>query len=138
MRDNEIIKALECCVGFGLCHHCPHIDSGKVCLEVLHRTTLDLINRQKTEIKKLKQDNDILSRNADTAFQDGLNESEELYKNEVETEIKSEAIKEFAERLKEKAFDLATLGEVIRVETIDNLVNEMTEEKENAIESGCK
>lgn len=56
---------------------------------------LNLINRQKEEIEKLKSKNKILSRNADNAFQEGLNERRELF----EPEIKSEAYKEFAERL---------------------------------------
>lgn len=57
----------------------------------------DLINRQKAEIEKLKAENRILSRNGDTAFQDGLNERRELF----EPEIKAEAYKELAERLKD-------------------------------------
>lgn len=56
------------------------------------------------KIKKLKQENIILSQNADTAFQDGLNEAQDLYAEQVKVEVKSEAIKEFAERLTDKIF----------------------------------
>lgn len=66
--------------------------------------TIDLINRQKAEIEKLKSENEILSYNADNAFQEGLNECRELF----EPEIKSEAYKEFAKKVKEeikKAYD---------------------------------
>lgn len=53
MTDNEIIKALECCsnaVG-EKCKECP---INKNCLEVeLNKEALDLINRQKAEIKEL-------------------------------------------------------------------------------------
>lgn len=39
-----------------------------------------LINRQKAEIERLKKENAILSKNADTAFQDGLDENRDLFK----------------------------------------------------------
>ena len=54
------------------------------------------------EIARLKIKNEILSKNADTAFQDGLNEAQDLYAEQVKAEIKAEAIQEFAEHLKEK------------------------------------
>lgn len=66
---------------------------------------LDLITRQKAEIGRLKNENDILSKNADTAFQDELDEEQGLYAEQVKDEIKSEAVKEFAERLKEEWFN---------------------------------
>ena len=58
-----------------------------------------LINRQKAQIESLREENRILSHDADTAFQEGLNENRDLFKKEVEPEIKAEAYKEFAERL---------------------------------------
>lgn len=66
----------------------------------------DLINHQKAEIERLKKKNTILSKNADTAFQDGLDENRDLFKKEVEPEIRNEAIKEFAELLKSKLDNL--------------------------------
>lgn len=53
--------------------------------------------------KDLRRKNNILSRNADTAFQDGLNESREVYKSEVKSEVKAEICQEFADKLKAKA-----------------------------------
>ena len=125
MTDNEIIQALECCnkpVRENSCTECAFYRiSG--CSKNMINATLDLINRQreeigrlavkiydfrkkcwgfKAEIEKLQKENYLLSENADTAFQDGLNEAQELYALQVEGEIKSEAIKEFAERLKEE------------------------------------
>lgn len=84
-------------------------------IEELHRqiTGLDIAlkamrgaaNSYKVEIEKLEKKNKILSRNADTAFQDGLNERRELF----EPEIKTEAYKEFARKIfklfpKDKSF----------------------------------
>ncbi len=114
------------------------------------KDVFDLINRQKAEIEKLKKKNTILSKNADTAFQDGLDENRDLFKKEVEPEIRNEAIKEFAERLKSKLNDLElrtkTQRKTVAIkfcddnanwvmhecipEEIDNLVKEMTEVQE--------
>lgn len=146
MTDNEIIKALEYCCGNkeGECEEVCY-QSGlpesreeglRWCRQWLIKDALDLINRQKAEIEKLKQNNDILSRNADTAFQDGLNESKELYKNEVETEIKSKTIKEFAERLKNNIDNGELYNDsedyCLTVNHINSLLEGMTEGKENA------
>ena len=96
MTDNEIIKALECCVKDdegvrGFCNKgCPLFGKGEDCPEFLRRNALDLINRQKAEIERLKDYNENLL-SANTALS-----------NEI-LEIRTEAIKEFAERLK-KAF----------------------------------
>ncbi len=51
----------------------------------------------KAEIERLQKENTILSQNADTAFQDGLNEAQDLYAEQVKAEIKSEAYREFAD-----------------------------------------
>ncbi len=44
-------------------------------------------------------------------------------------QAKSEAIKEFAERLKKQALQKFDWNEYVEVDSIDNLVKEMTEEK---------
>ena len=127
MTDNEIIKALECCAVAYDCPVCPfECDCGN--MGNLSSAAIDLINRQRAELEELKEDytpklkwglkraneigmsqdaeierlkaeNKILSKNADTAFQDGLNEAQDLYAAQIQDKIKSEAIKEFAERL---------------------------------------
>ena len=58
MNDNEIIKALECCVEIGEndCQNCPYfndVSCGCRNYENL-KDALDLINRQKAEIERLK------------------------------------------------------------------------------------
>ena len=56
MTDNEIIKALECCskITFN-CDGCPlkHLKYSE-CYELVIRSTLDLINRQKANYEALK------------------------------------------------------------------------------------
>ena len=83
MTDNEIIKIL--------------IDYGTQCKPYVISAAIDLINRQQAEINKLNAENmlTISERNAfRTSFYDVLKQLKIA---------KSEAIKEFAERLK-KAF----------------------------------
>ena len=83
------------------------------------------------EIARLKLKNEILSKNADTAFQDGLNEAQDLYAEQVKAEIKSEAYKEFAEKLK-KRYDNPVWylgGSNGFFDNLDNFVKEMVGEE---------
>lgn len=79
--DDDVIKALECCRDFGDCSLCPyeeaHFEDEPYCAEKMHTDALALISRQKREIERLEKHT-------------------ELYH-----ELRAEAIKEFAERLKE-------------------------------------
>lgn len=124
MTDNEIIKALECCTGQldeGLdCTVCPFMNTDNCMRNEL--LALDLIKRQKAEIERLNKENRILSENADTAFQDGLNEAQDLYREQVKSEVSAEAIKEFAERLKA---EVGCFGKHITDGDIDSFVKEM-------------
>ena len=90
--------------------------------------TIDLINRQKAEIERLKNEN--MAKEAE--YNDML-EQRNSVERYLET-VKSEAVKEFAERLKEKSFKtLRNYGltkDVVEVCDIDNLVKEMVGEKE--------
>lgn len=109
MTDNEVIKALECCAYWEndkSCEDCPANTYGFSCANRMAKYALNFINRQKAGIERLKKKNKILIKDADTAFQDGLDENRDLFKKEVEPEIRAEAIKEFAGRLKSKVNDL--------------------------------
>lgn len=91
MTDNEIIKALDCC-GFeygNLCSVCPKYEKDNdFCQEELHNYAIDLINRQKAEIERLKK---ILA------------EEEEKYKLCAKRFYKV-GVKDFAEKLKSTYF----------------------------------
>ena len=128
MTDKEIIKALECCTTKGAkCSDCPAFKKvDRSDCKRYFRGAIDLITRQKAENDRLETENEILSRNADTAFQDGLNEAQDLYAEQVKDEIKSEAIKEFAEKVianKNKLFNYIFSSRGFD-EQIDNLVKE--------------
>ena len=136
MTDNEIIKALECCkkakikadceeLGCpmfqkGWCAYLLHCDldsdTTDVLLEGLTTDALDLINRQKAEIEMLREINSLLT------------EAGQSWQKRYEA-AKAEAIKEFAERLMDKA-ELVRVNAfdskwAISYEQIDNLVKEM-------------
>ena len=122
MTDAEIIKALECCKKDD-CDNCPN-NFGN-CYANLSGYSLDIIKRKQAEIDRLERYNEIITINADTAFQDGLNEAQDLYAEEVKAKIKTESIKEFAVRLK---CGVPQETGVIRCSDIDNLVKEMVGE----------
>lgn len=138
--DEQIIKAMQCVIGNGVsCSECEYQKTLPFpgCRRMCAENALDLINRQKAEIESLKQiineqDKEILKlQNRIIFWRKNLNYQPE--------KIKSEAIKDFAERLKKKVKmynsegvdegdlidDLLTVGET--VEIIDKLVKEMTE-----------
>ena len=98
MTDKEIIFSLECCDN-GKCSECSFAFRDGCVLKLRTRAYV-LINRQQAEIEMLKRENKILSKNADNAFQEGLNEAQNLYAEQVKNEVKAEAIRYFAERLK--------------------------------------
>ena len=139
--NEDIISSLEIIVTTRNCNECKirNCKWGTCnCSQITANAALDLINRQKAEIERLKRENEILSVNADTAFQDGLNEARDLYATEVENEIKAEAIKEFADKLKENITDCHTVsdGEYVGYDwtdithCIDNLIKEMVVDAE--------
>lgn len=112
MMDTEIIKALECCKNpIPMCDDCP-VGSGGMCFDLLKDYALDLIRRQKEEI-------------------DHFADIGKMY-----SEVRAEAIREFAERLKRKSYITKpyaflapenTKFEMVDVCDIDNLVKEMAE-----------
>lgn len=109
MRDEEIIEVLElCCTQDGSipCYDCPCWDDGvQKCEGLNHADLLGLINRQKAEIEKLNKKVEELS--------EVLSESIRIRY----AEVKSEAYKEFAERLtsigkQDGAYDLVSVFEI--------------------------
>lgn len=107
MTDNEIIKG--------------------VCKRNFCEPALEIINRQKAEIERLQKDNEyILMQHKFDRRPNG-----DCW-NDVIEKAKSEAIREFAEKLKEQAFDDLKYDPiltryVVSVDDIDRLVEEMTE-----------
>ncbi len=97
MTEEQIIKALECCVKddegvLGFCNKgCPLFSKDEDCPELLRRNALDLINRQKAEVEEQHRKIDFLQASKD------LNQAE-FDEVKAELELKKAEI----ERLKEK------------------------------------
>lgn len=148
MTDEQIVKALECCIKsdhFGECfaNKCPMIseegckvwnDDHKL-LNMLY----DLIKRQQEEIEALKKaGNKIDSLGLVATLMD---QKERLVraKNEWEREVRAEAVREFAEKLTniicekiEKSMSNPNGNDYFITDVytdIDNLVREMTEKE---------
>ena len=122
MTDNEIIKALSICYDYNSsdgCEKCPYYGKWLSCGELKAKDALDLINRQKAEIERYKNE----------CF--GLSTERDAYKDVLDEAVEG-AIKEFAERLKnrftEKLGDKKESFFSYSVQReIDKLVKEMTE-----------
>lgn len=98
---------------------CLMLDAAVACNEAAA-----LIDRQKAQIERLKKDNKILSVNADTAFQAGLDENRDLFKKEVEPEIRTKTINEFVTELK---CGVPQETGVIKCKDVDEIVKRLTE-----------
>lgn len=119
MTDNEIIKAWERCIQEKEddCLLCP-LHNERNCTHIKDCDALDLVNRQKAEIEKYKEYYETMEAELDSFRKD---QAEVKF---LKNRIRAEAIKEFAERLKE-------IDDYVSPFDIDNLVKEMTEEQGN-------
>lgn len=134
MTDNEIIKALECCSvdpssgKYADCKNCPLdiLDSANCFWFVIQKNALDLINRQKAEIERLKT-----SRNDDRHKFCNLIGNVLVYSSTLEDynnfrkEIKAAAVGEFVERFR-KLSEYGTIN--ISPWQLDNIAKEMVGE----------
>ena len=132
MTDNEIMKALDSvgtATGVVLGHHSGQADI----IADRFRELIDENNRQKAEIERLKKEVEDKERAYNDEFclrKEWQSKCRELLEEKQTT--KSEAIKEFAERLKEKCYEdfqetCEMLSPYVTDDDIDNLVKEMME-----------
>lgn len=132
--DEEIIKALECCISTTTeeaCAGCP-FNKQKLCDKdqwALERYALDLINRQKAEIEKMKECPKCVYEYDGEVTEYCVQGPCPNFKT-VE-QIKTEAYKEFAARLKSYLLlnEKGSTISVISFENIDNLLKEMVDEE---------
>lgn len=99
MNDEEIKKALECCAYNEDCESCPRSKYCDGVEQMIH--ALDLINRQQAEIERYEKESNeqfdkikLLDDRIKQRYAELFEEAKEF--------VRTEAIKEFAERLKEK------------------------------------
>ena len=124
MTDNEIIKALEneiCSTEYVDSDYCDGVDL------TLIKSAVDLINHQKTEIERLK--GILVSPSKDSMDFCGVLCD---YAEELIDKAKSEAIKKFADRLKQKSEYYENgqgwEGRICYEDDIDKLLKEMEDE----------
>lgn len=165
MTDEQIIKAADIC-RTGKCSGCPYHELYTAgCITELMKDVFDLINRREAKIEELRSDKIIAERREKDArelfvdctrqLEEAKAEIERLKKgvtftftiedfesiketimSNLDNEIKTEAIKEFAERLKRMSIGLEIGNDkkfkmtVVSTVAIDNLAKEMTEESE--------
>lgn len=142
MKDNETLKAAECCINRtdGRCmdRECPlfyKTTRYSDCKKMLVEQICELIDRKDAEIKE--QDKAIIRAlelmgeiraEAVKATEERLQAYKFHYEN-----LKAEIVREFADRLKAKMQNVARLDDngtplfIIGTQFIDNLVKEMTE-----------
>ncbi|MEE0982180.1 MAG: hypothetical protein U0K91_10875 [Acutalibacteraceae bacterium] len=121
MNNSEIIKAYEEEISKPQNHYIGTVG--------ILWNVLDLIKRQQAEIDRLNIDLKAMRGAANSWKAEVQRICKKEFDNiEVDIEIvKSEAVREFAEKLK----SMLSFGRYTSYEQIDNLVKEMTEGKEN-------
>lgn len=145
MTDKEIIKALECCHSTkGGCKDCPlNYRRSADCVDYLEENALDLIRRQQEKINHFAETNKMVvdlktvktDKTEDEILKRLLTQRVEFIPNSQDVEdIKRDAVREFAEKLKREKFCRLTEYDeggwaaerlAVKVDDIDELVNEM-------------
>lgn len=118
ITDEEIKSSLEVIATTRNCNECKirNCKWGTCnCSQITANAALDLINRQKAEIEKLKG----------STIVSNIMESQK-----IKREAKAEAYKEFAERLKIYSCRLKDGHDMVDTICIDNLLKEMVGEEE--------
>ena len=135
LTDSEIVKALEDKIEF---ENFDENGYAVVDIEKL-KNTLDLINRLQAENERLNKENQLMLDNhpANTHRNCVVIDNGVIYTKTIEdyekflTDVSTEAYKEFAERLKEKSWDVpyetknAHFVQVVDVGDLDNLLKEL-------------
>ena len=129
MTEEQIIEYLKHCSTTESCHKdkCPCLKDGHTCIAFESKPVLDLINRQKAELE-----NHNVEVNKMVAEIERLREECRSFADigKMYSEIKAEAIKEFAERLKGEAYTNNYCEKIVLENDIDNLVKEMVGDAE--------
>ncbi len=124
MTDNEIIKALECCLADKMmCEQCPIQDE---CIShpldaISAKYALDLINRQKAEIERLQETKERLMYNLKAVLDERTDHTE--------------AVKDALTKVQNYLYctPVTFVGEhgfhIVSKDMIKNLVKEMTEQR---------
>lgn len=143
MTDEQIVKALVQCASEEYCSGCSMLGRASVgyeCMKKVMKDAVDLIKRQQAEIESLEADYENVYKQATADLLASITDGGTSCEWCIDKH-RAEAIKEFAERLKEtnlyefieEYFDNAELCYEVRSDLfndfIDNLVKKMTEKE---------
>lgn len=127
MTDNEIVKALECCSIKEDCKGC-YFDTHEaedICAREVVKNAFDLINRQQAEIERLNRENNENFDKWNVLDERTKKRYAELYE-EAKSVVRTEAVKEFAEKVKEKlSWDTGYDDKRLFENDIDEIVKEI-------------
>lgn len=129
MKEKDIVKTLKKCTSKENCEGCEYIKYDTRCIVKLLKDALDLINRKQEEIEKLQKIQDDIDNFARDICKERMLKGKSIANFEDLQEYirkeKSEAIKEFAERLKKRQVRICDCFEGVSIIDIDKLVKEM-------------
>ena len=116
MNDSEIIKALECHTLPSGCNDCPYVDkSAGRCSTAMAKDAFDLIKRQQAEIDRLN-----IEINIETVKSEAVREFAEKLKSRIRKDIDEQGM--FPLPYTKKAYDTVMIF-------INNVAKEMTEKE---------
>ena len=155
MNKDEIKKALECCSnpGINYCKDCPYNKNGyfSCCNGVMCKDTVNLITEQENEIAYIKKqyDNQVsentrLHIEYDKAFERLTAQQREIDRLKIQLEqanagivncsgcelVETKGIKEFAEKLKEKALSHCRVINCYELTFIETTIDDLLKEYE--------
>lgn len=134
--DEEILKALECCLCDNLeCLQCDNKELCKIERDELAVKTLGLINRKMEEIDRLKAEIERIQKARLKQAQFLAEQKAQKYELMKKlSQAKAEACKEFAEKLKKKCYEDfeetdEMLAPYVTEDNIDEVLKEMISEE---------
>lgn len=114
MTDNEIIKALECCMQpISNCDKCPLYKVSDECFDIAKNGAVDIINRQQAEIERLETEKDNLIRTYAECQAEVVEEFANKVENEIDCQPHSKGMQESAERYRIKSIINNLLKETV-------------------------
>ena len=126
--DEEIIKGLELCSTYE-CSGCPYINSDRLCTDELIKDAFELTKRQRTENERLKKELEQSEQSGDIL--ETILEEKNADISELIFKERDNAVREFADMLKQYADNYGSGDEFIAASVIDDVMKDMTERTDN-------
>lgn len=125
MTKDEIKKGLECCCNRDFktaCRNCSYVTCPG-CNDTLCKDALNLITEQEKEIERLKAENEELTKVVSSKVYDLIDNTKEIA--DAREAWEQQAVKEFAERLKERFTQYNNTDDVDIVASVNYELNEL-------------